>query len=107
MDNLSTVDKLPGPNVSFIERFHCIVFVRIFLFFLSKHMYTDLRSWLYNTKTKSLNILSVSFHMIVKLQYIIVLYCRLVAIAPGIPRPPTGTDVLVLGDESGCSSIRL
>ena len=24
MDNLSTVDKLPGPNLSFIERFHCI-----------------------------------------------------------------------------------
>ena len=23
MDNLSTVNKLPGPNVSFIERFHC------------------------------------------------------------------------------------
>ena len=26
MDNLSTVDKLPGPNVSFIERFYCIYF---------------------------------------------------------------------------------
>ena len=24
MDNLSTVDKLTGPNVSFIKRFHCI-----------------------------------------------------------------------------------
>ena len=23
MDNLSTVDKLPGPKLSFIERFHC------------------------------------------------------------------------------------
>ena len=23
MDNLSTVDKLPAPNLSFIERFHC------------------------------------------------------------------------------------
>ena len=25
MDNLSTVDKLAGPNVSFIERLHCIL----------------------------------------------------------------------------------
>ena len=25
MDNLSTVDKLAGPNLSFIERFHCII----------------------------------------------------------------------------------
>ena len=24
MDNLSTVDKIAGPNVSFIKRFHCI-----------------------------------------------------------------------------------
>ena len=24
MDNLSTVDKLPGPNLSIIGRFHCI-----------------------------------------------------------------------------------
>ena len=23
VDNLSTVDKLAGPNVSFIQRFHC------------------------------------------------------------------------------------
>ena len=25
MDNLSTVDKFAGPNVSFIKRFHCIM----------------------------------------------------------------------------------
>ena len=25
MDNLSTVDKLAGPNVSFIERLHCTI----------------------------------------------------------------------------------
>ena len=26
VDNLSTVDKLPGPKVSFIQRFHCILY---------------------------------------------------------------------------------
>ena len=25
VDSLSTMDKLAGPNVSFIERFHCII----------------------------------------------------------------------------------
>ena len=25
VNNLSMVDKLPGPNLSFIERFHCII----------------------------------------------------------------------------------
>ena len=28
MDNLSTVDKLASPNVSFIERFHCTYKIR-------------------------------------------------------------------------------
>ena len=27
MDNLSTVDKLPGPSVSLIQRFHCSLHV--------------------------------------------------------------------------------
>ena len=35
------------------------------------------------------------------------LYCHLVAIAPGISRSPPGANVLVLGDESGCASVRL
>ena len=63
---------------------------------------------IYNVNgTVELEFFNVSFHMIVKLLYIIVLYCHLVAIAPGIPRPFTGADVLVLGHESGCASVCL
>ena len=37
MDNLSAVDKLAGPNVSFIERFHCIYTQAMFKSMDSSH----------------------------------------------------------------------
>ena len=51
MDNLSTVDELPGPNVSFMKRFHCI-HMFIFLMLLFYNCYHFVTAILYRPAPK-------------------------------------------------------